>query len=364
MEICHFITSLGRGGAETMVSNIIENINDGEISLKVCYLVENHDLVNEVHDAGAETICFGGMNREDPKAHIKALQYFKSNSFDLIHAHLPHAQVTARLAKKLGFVNYVICTHHNLPDLYGTIPRKLERSSRKYDDKDVAVSKCVMNAYLTKGANPEKWTTIYNGIDVDEWYTQIKEAELPIINSKSTNVFVNIGRLIPEKGQLSLIEAFNLYNKDHGDSKLIIIGEGPQQAQLSSKIKTLKLEDNVVLKGSLPRKDIPKYLVAADAFVSTSRSEGFGLTIIEAMVAKLPIIATDIPAVREVIQGYDCSILINRNKPILMKQAMEEITSSNDLYSSCDRGYVISKNKFDLEVCASEYIDLYKSTIN
>lgn len=160
-------------------------------------------------------------------------------------------------------------------------------------DQIVSVSKAVEEDTKKRYRfDQSKIITIPNMIDVKNIKEKQKEPieEKEIFEADGIKL-INIGRLIPQKGQWHLIKAFKIVQEKYTNAKLIILGRGELKEELEKLIKILKLENNIFL---LNYKTNPyKYLVNSDIFISSSLYEGMSNVILEAMCCELPVIATD-----------------------------------------------------------------------
>ena len=151
----------------------------------------------------------------------------------------------------------------------------------------------------------------------------------------STITIIMVARLDEIKDQETLLRA---YAKIHKKCNLILVGDGNKRAYLESIATDLGLNIKKIFLGS--KLDIPLMLAKADIFAfSTTLSEGFGIALIEAMAAKLPIIATDVPACREVLDNGKAGILIPLGRVDLWINALNQIISS-----PTTRNYYIKKS--------------------
>lgn len=115
---------------------------------------------------------------------------------------------------------------------------------------------------------------------------------------------LTIGRLIERKGFFHLIDALNLVDKPTLEKlRLTIVGYGPIENELAQRIKKYGLENNVIMAGGVPKKELPKYYEEADAYVFYAEPEGTSLAMVEAMAYELPVITSDVPGNRELCQG-------------------------------------------------------------
>ncbi len=177
--------------------------------------------------------------------------------------------------------------------------------------------------------DPNKFTYADNLIDVDSIMDSANREIEKLEESKALNdcrpLYINMARLSVEKGHATLIRAFKEFLDSGGSGKLIILGDGPLRMQLRFLIKQLNLEETVLLLG---RKSNPfPYLKRADCFVFSSKHEGQGLVLLEAMVLGVPIVCTDFACAHDVLDGGHG--LIVENSVAGLKKGMEEFAKGN-----------------------------------
>ena len=165
-----------------------------------------------------------------------------------------------------------------------------------------------------------------------------------------------VARLDEIKDQETLLKAYSQVTKK---CKLVLVGDGNKRLYLEGLASQLGLDVKKIFIGS--KLDIPAMLAEADIFAfSTTLSEGFGIALIEAMAAKLPIIATDVPACREVLDNGKAGILVPERRVDLWINALDQIISS-----SSQRDYYIEKsiqnlNKYDVKNVKNKWFNLFK----
>jgi len=223
----------------------------------------------------------------------------------LVHTHLVHADVYGgAAARRLGIPS--ISTRHN-DDRYLLGPfRYVDRAFARPAKRLIAISDAVRRFLERAGHDPSKLLTIRYGLD-----------ELPAARSEPTPAEAGIpadaplalavGRLIEQKDHATLLRAFVRVLPTVPDARLAILGGGPLEAQTRRLVAEIGLEDAVTLPG---RTDIRDWLERADVFVHTSRWEGFGIVLLEAMLAGLPIVATRVSAVPEVVAEGETGLLV------------------------------------------------------
>ncbi len=163
---------------------------------------------------------------------------------------------------------------------------------------------------------------IANGVDVDELASGTARTDLG-------RYVVSVGRLVPQKGFPTVLEAFARARSRLGGRRLVIAGEGPERARLEVEIARLGLADAVVLLGAVAREELPALLRGADAFVLASTHEAFGLAALEAMAAGVPVVASDVGGIPEFAVDGQSALLVPVGDPVMLAGALERATSDD-----------------------------------
>lgn len=191
----------------------------------------------------------------------------------------------------------------------------------------VASSARTKNNAIEAGVRPEKITTIYNAImpfDVSHIDREIVRQKIGL--KKDDVFFVVVGRLVYEKGHEFLVEAMSIVTKSDSRAVAGICGAGPLHDQLQAQIEKLNLHDKVKLLGQWD--EIPELLAASDVFVLPSRWEGLPMALLEGMMAGLPVIATRVEGVDEVVQPGVHGLLVPLESPAELAQAILQLLRS------------------------------------
>ncbi|ELZ01820.1 glycosyltransferase [Natrialba asiatica] len=361
MEICYLINQLAPGGAPTLLLDIVRNSSDGE-SYTICQMEGDTSLANEFSQSGAEVVNFGARFKFDPIAMSKMASYFRKNEFDILHAHLPYSQTLARTIGRVGKVDKIISTQHSFPSNYHPITRFLERQTRWLDDATIGISKAITQSFRESPTRTD-WYTIYNGTNVERLSKKTEHSDSNKLKSKldieEETIFLNVGRYVPVKSQSDLIRAVSMRESHFQDSHFLIVGWGPLEAELTQLADDLGVSDRVTITGQVPKEDIHRYYALADAFILPSKSEGFGICLIEAMAASLPVIATDIPGVREVVNDEKTGLLVPSSSPNKLANAIIELESVEKRHSLGKSGFKRVSNRFDIKNTIDQHTTLY-----
>lgn len=296
MNILYLITGLGGGGAEKIVTDLADQISHLGHCVKIAYL--KGDVVVRPKNTEIELIYLGLENlikvKFAYKNYKKLILDFKP---DVVHAHMVHANIFARISRKFLSVPRLICSAHSNNE-GGKFRMLAYKYTHNLADITTNVSKNASLSFEKLGAVPENGiVTVYNGIDLSKFektnkHNQLKN-ELEVL--ESTPLFLSVGRFHEAKDYPNLLRAFSIFKETstfkEKQPKLVIAGDGELRGEMESLINNLHLQSNVVLLGR--RDDIPALLNMSDFFVLSSKYEGLPTVIIEAMACETYVIATD-----------------------------------------------------------------------
>ena len=262
------------------------------------------------------------------------LEAVKSSS--LIHAH-GHPYLSSWTAGKLSkrYRKPFFLTQHNTFIEYNGVWDNVERvndlvigkQTLKAADRIIAISKATENYVLRLGADPEKVKVIYNGVDLNR-FRLLPEAKMQVRNklgiSEEAIVALTVRRLVYKNGIDTLLESAKTAVKENPNIVFLAVGKGPDFEDVKTRIAQLGIEKNFVLPGFVSDEDLPNYYNAADFFVLPSKSgEGLPLVALEAMACGLPVVATNVGGIREImIKGF--GRIVPPNRPSDLAQAVAE----------------------------------------
>jgi glycosyltransferase involved in cell wall biosynthesis len=213
---------------------------------------------------------------------------------------------------------------------------------------------------------PSKTVFIYNGVDEDNFSTfkngSSAKAQLGV--DSGVSLVGTVSSLAPHKGHKYLIQAAPMILDILPSTKFLIVGDGILREKLEEQVKNLNLISNVIFTGT--RKNIPDLLPAMDIFVLPSCSrEGLGISIIEAMAAEKPVVATDIGGIPEVVKNGETGLLVlPRNSEALAQAIIELLQNPKKANTMGKKGRIRFQEKFTNKRMLSEVENLYVALIN
>ena len=263
-------------------------------------------LRSELSSVAEQNIVQAPMrNALNVSSALKLARFVSENRIHIIHAHVARDYPLAALVARRSSA-HLILTRHVLFPMNRAHKLTLRRTNRV-----IAVSQAVADVLRAQSIfGEDKIVVIHNGIDVDR-FARRREADL-IKEDQNLRVGM-IGHLAPIKGQEDFIRAAAIVCRQRGDVEFVIAGEdksrrGEHRRSIERLIAELDLEPHVSLIGWVD--DVAKLLPNFDLFVSPARSEPFGLSIVEAMAAGVPVIATASEGAREIIDDQQTGRLV------------------------------------------------------
>ena len=165
--------------------------------------------------------------------------------------------------------------------------------------------------------------------------------------TKNKNLLVSIGNLRWQKDYLTLIRAFKIFYETNPQAKLLIFGEGPERKILESKIKDLKMENNIFLKGYCNHSEIANTLSKSYLYIQSSISEGLPKSILEGVSAGCPIISTNVGSCKEIADKFGISV--EPNNPEDLAKAIIKLFLKKDLWDSYHKKCIKERVNFGWE---------------
>jgi len=316
------VTGLDYGGAETQVVELALRFKERGWSVGVVTLVPPSVYAPELAAAGVDLTSLD-MRRgsPDPRAAFRLASLYESVRPDVVHSHMVHANILARLARLLTPVPCLISTTHNIEE--SGFSRYLGyRLTDPMTEFTTNVSPLGVKLYVDRRAVPaSKIGYMRNGINLRR-FGRDAAARLRVrdaLGAGDNFIWFSAGRLTPQKDFPNLFEAISLLQST---SRLWLAGIGELRAELEARVSELGLGERVRFLG--PRSDIADLMSAADGFVLGSSSEGLPMVLLEAAACNLPAVATDVGGVSEIVKP-GTGLLVAPKDPASLANAMADL---------------------------------------
>ena len=292
-------------------------------------------------------------------------EFIEKESPDILHAH-SHLFLTTfysiRASRKIGIPS-IVSVHGLIADrdiltnfLQSAYLHSLTSWIFKNSTITICLTKSDANQVLQLGCPPEKLRIVPNAVDTEFFK--------PYPNMERDDLVVWTGRFVPEKGLTDLIKAAKIVVSINSRVKFLLIGGGPLKSRLFNLIRNFHLEKNVFLIGPVGKEEIAKYLAEASIFVFPSSREGMPKSILEAMSAGKPMIASDIPGINEIVKDGVNGVLVPPKNPEKLASAILTLLEDENLrkkMGKCARN--IALERFSWEKILNMLSSVYEEAI-
>lgn len=355
IPVVHLVTTLNTGGLEQLVLDLVRRCDRSKISPHVICLEVAGDLDAAFRAAGVvpKPLHMDGMSL--PSRVWRLAGELRALRPHVLHTHNTGPHLLGMLAGKIARVSIHVHTKHGRNLGNQAKVALINRVASRFTDRVVGVSYDATDlARTVEKVDERRLAVIHNGIDLSKHSGRDEET----LSDRVPGRAIHVARLNAVKDQPTLLRATRGVVDCHPEFCLDIVGDGPARQELESLTKQLHLENNVRFLGL--RQDIPELLAQADFFVLSSISEGIALTLLEAMAASLPIVATDAGGNREIVEGERTGILVPVGNPEALAAGMIRLAGDAQLRKSmgaAGRRRVVEK--FDINRVVAEYEALY-----
>ena len=331
-RVFHLIKSLGRGGAEVLLSEGLRHSNREMFEFGYGYfLPKKTAMVSSLEEQGVEVVCFNAENSIHILSTAREVAKFLTRwQADLVHCHLPIAGVVGRLAGRMCGIP-VIYTEHNRMERYHPLTRRLNLFTWGLQSRVIAVSAEVASSIGAHVRRPVPVDVVLNGVDLEHFSgersdgTQVRRSlgiptDAPIVGTvavfraqKALDDWLKAARQIVDR-----VPSVNF----------VIVGDGPLRMELADLSRTIGLAGVVHFPGL--QTDVRPYLAAMDVFMSSSLFEGLPVALLEAMAMRCPVVATSVGGIPEVIRHGENGYLVEPRSPSNLANSVLDLLQSNE----------------------------------
>jgi glycosyltransferase involved in cell wall biosynthesis len=362
--VCQVLHTLDVGGGEILAKSFaLEHERQFEPVFAV--LDDLGALGRELRSAGYTVELIGRRPGFDLRCARRLGRFFRRNQVAAIHAHQYGPLFYSALARLPFARTPIVFTEHgrDYPDYRRwkrVLANRLLLSTR---DRFVAVGESVRRALIEyEGLSADQVHVIYNGSDLSA-YDQRQPARAAVRKelqiAETDFVVIHVARLNRLKDHSTAVEAMRGLCAAVPSAKLLVVGEGEERPVIERLITEGGLSAAITLLGT--RRDIPRLLQAADAFLLTSISEGIPLTLIEAMATGLPCVATRVGGIPEVVLHTETGLLAEARDATALAGSLERLALDPEMRRRMgDAGYHRVREHFDARVMHEAYARLYK----
>lgn len=366
MKVLHLINTLSAGGAELHLLTLCRHLKTKNVEPVVVCLREHvkgsRSLRADFTRAGVNVIDLDADSRYDSRFFAGLAQVLNAERPEVLHTHLPRADVAGALAHFLRPSLAWVCSVHAIysADWSGRWSLPLIRVLWRRANRVICISHAVRDWLVNRGMPPDKIKVIHYGIE-SEPFSQPQIDLRAKWRLSGQRIIGAVGRLEPRKGHQYLIQAMPELCRRIPGALLLIAGHDPWGygrvlRQLTAK---LNVEDKVCLLGF--QDDVVSFLNAIDVFAFATTSEGFGQVLVEAMAAGKPVVASHVPPLTEIAENGNTALLVDPANPAAFADALARVLDNSiDRLSMGQRARQRVETHFTAEKMAAATLALYE----
>lgn len=358
MKVLQVIDSLEISGAEVLLAELVPFFQQRGIDLSMILLNSTGSLLErKLENMGVSFITNVQANVYSPMHILRLARQLQH--FDIIHVHLFPAQLWAAIAKRLSNKRTVLITTEH--STYNYRRKAWFRPIDRWMYRQYCAIACISDAALSALNHwvPDiagKATIIPNGINLERISTAGAASKSENFLDNSRPVILSIGRLQPQKDHATTLRAITMIP----EAQLVIVGVGEMRQQLEQLALSLGITNRVHFLGR--RIDVPELIKMADIYVQSSHFEGFGIATLEAMAGGVPVIASDVPGLNDVVEG--AGILFPPGDAEALAKAIASLLSSQESRSEFSQAGLEKAKKFSIDQTAKLYMELYQRYVS
>ena len=380
IKVIHIITRLDKGGSAENTFLTLKGLDKSryQVSLIAGPVDDpSQDRRSHLEESGVRYIQVPQLRRNidlfyDFSALLKTFRLLRRERPDIVHTHTSKAGLLGRLAAKLAGIPSIIHTPHGhvFFGYFGALKTRMfilfEKLASRITDKIVALTPREKSDYLSyKVTSEEKLVVIPSGIELHKCQPAPREErskfrkELGI--PESSAVVGTAGRLVPVKGPVFLLQAFERVISEHPDTYLIFAGDGPLRKSLEKNAVVMGLAKNIIFTGW--REDMARVLSVFDVFCLPSLNEGMGRVLVEAMALGKPVVASAVGGIPDlIIPGKNGFLVPPRNPGELARQILFLVKNREEAakLGRAGKGMV---SAFSDEIMVKKIAELYEKAL-
>lgn len=345
MRVLHVISSLEIGGAQRLLSDLLPMQRQEEIDVSLLVLKEvDTNFREKIAFAGIPIISMNVQNYRNPFHAVKLRRIMKD--YDIVHAHLVHALYLCSLAARGLKLCLVYTEHSTYNNRRGILfLRPIEKWIYSRYQKLISVSLQTQEELQNwLQSDDDRFIVVNNGIDT-KYFSFIHKKTIP-------NSLIMVSRFSSSKDQETVIRAMQLLDKD---ITLRFVGDGETLEHCKQVAKECKVENRVHFLGA--RTDIAELMAESYIGIQSSKWEGFGLTAVEMMAVGLPVIATDVEGLKQVVEG--AGVLFPVGDEVALSVIIKDIIGDKTRYARMSKMSKERAQRYDISLLIRAYSDAY-----
>lgn len=365
-RILVLIKCMGHGGAEHLVVSMMRHRDRDRFDYEVAYILQERDtLVPDLEKAGVVVHSLGARGDFDLRWMARLRTLLDRGDFDIVHSHLPYAATLGRLVVSTlppSRRPETVYTEHCMWDKMAVAVKALNRLTVSRDDRVLVVSAAAHRSMPPSVRRRSR--VVIHGIELDtirdarSRRSEVRAAMRRDLGLHDGELLVlTVAQLRRQKGYDILLHAARDLSDRRIPVRFFAVGDGPCRSDLEQLHSRLDLGEGFRFLGE--RADVPELLAASDLFVLPSRFEGLPLALMEAVSSGLPVVATEVGEVPNVLANGTDALVVPAEQPDALAEALAELAGNPELRTRLSIAALGLAERFDISRCAREVESIY-----
>ncbi len=327
----HVIEDLENGGAERVLINLVSGLPADLFQPMVCCLAQKGRMAAELEERGMRVVALHKKPGVDIGLLWRLQKLLRTHQTDILHTHVFTANLWGRLAGILAQVPVLITHEHSTFTIADQTRQRIEQQLARKTTQIISVSEQLRRCLIEDGGLPgDKVITIHNGlrlpVTVNEATRMAVQREFEL--DRFNPLIGSIGRQEVRKNYPLLLEVMPTILEHYPQAGLLLIGEGPETPHLKRLAQAKGLASSVLFAGRRP--EVYEFLSFMSVFCLPSQTEGISMAILEAMAAKVPVVATRVGGNPEIIADDRYGVLVPANDQHALAAALLETLNERE----------------------------------
>jgi sugar transferase (PEP-CTERM/EpsH1 system associated) len=362
----HVVHTLMVGGMERLVVDLVDGLSADRYDRYVCCLDQRGPLADELDRHGVTVYCLNkgpGVRWSLP---WRICRLIRGLGVTVVHTHNLSGLLYGGVAAAMARVKSIVHTEHGWEIDHYRSPtvQRLERLLPLLPSRVVAVSQPLFDELRYVHRIPlNRLHLISNGVRIERSRTTPPpDLRTRLGIAERDRVIGIIARLVPVKDHRTMLQAMAAVIRAIPEARLLVVGDGPLRAELETEAACLGIAPRVTFLGL--RHDIPELLSLLEVFVLSSQSEGMSITILEAMAARRPVVATDVGGTSWLVHHEKNGLLVPSRAPNCLAQAILRLLNDRAWAAQLgEAGYALVRERFQLAHVVQQYDAVYRELI-
>lgn len=357
----HINTEKTWRGGEQQILYLVSALKDmGTLPIVVCQ--KGSELVDKIKAIGIRNYELNMRGEFDVMSAKAIADIANKDCVNIVHAHTSHAHSLAAIASIFFKRNQKLIVSRRVD--FPINQNFLNKIKYRVPDRYIAVSKAIKKVMVNCGVPADKISVVHSGVYPEKFNGASRE---PLLNEfrlvGNEKIIGNIAHMADHKGQKYLIEAFIMLAFERDDVRLFIVGQGELESALKKQVADFGVKSKVFFTGF--RKDIGNLYKLFDVFVISSHQEGLCTSILDSLMMKTPVVATNAGGIPEIIKDKSTGRLVRKKDAHALKDAIADILDNPDQASVyAENGYKFAHENFDYRLTAKKTLEVYRRLLS